>query len=697
LSPRPILILSAGRAGSNLLKSFFRPNPSVRDIGEFLNPDRTSHDPAVAFWGAANAERVARLGAERLDPKAPRIIFCEFVEWLLANSGGRTVLADLKYDHVGLVDALWRSVDEPPPSVAAFIHSRAVILHLVRRNPLAQLASVQLASKTGIWLRRTSRSTEAVQETPSDTSCQTIRIDPRHIGDRLRRIVLRQHVAAQWVARARSTRTLIYEDLLEGDRLAEPVREAIVTAVDREIDLSGVAGTLKLAPPLNNLIENNDEIRAALAGGDFAWCIDEAPPSDTIRRSEGGTVSPDGGAQRIDVPMTTFALPLSSGGSKTHQQRTADARRTVFIARELPGYLGGRIDLRAVAERLAAEGFTPVLALPASDAYGQESPPFDTFPAPQWPAIAAGAVRAEPREYLDLLAAIGFTDLAAVAGMAKAWRSLITALQPVAVIADHSPGLIASQASQSTTLIAIGGPTTLPPITSEGIPPLLGQRASRPPIEPMISALRDIGRHARTEDAGGLAGLLDSPFRLVLGLREFDPYLMVRSDPLFLPPEFDFGLPPPARDRQLLAILPDYSRPALLAALSETDFPSIVLHASDKSSTLKNAMASASHVLHPLDHPAGCLAAASGRPRSVLRQAGSEQWFQGLAAPARTVDSRLPQDAIRNAMNAFLADGEALERARLVGRWIAMRGCRSGSDRLIEIVRETAEVSRTIV
>ena len=264
------------------------------------------------------------------------------------------------------------------------------------------------------------------------------------------------------------------------------------------------------------------------------------------------------------------------------------------------------------------------------------------------------------------------------------------------VIADHSPGLVASQAADTRTILAIGEPETLPPITSEGIPPLLGHRASRPPIEAMLSALRGVGRHALTEDAAGLAGLLDTPLRLVFGLREFDPYLMVRADPLFLPLEFDCGLPKPARERRLLAILPDHAPAALRAALSETDFPSKILHANEKSATLSNAMASASHVLHPPDHPACALATASGRPRSVLRQAGSEQWSQSLAAPTQTIDFRLPQDALRNALNAFLADGEALERAPLVGRWIAMRGCRSGSDRLIEIVQETMEASRTL-
>jgi len=674
LSPRPILILSAGRSGSHLLRSFFQPSAAILNIGEFLNPAVATHDPSYAFWTAENQSFLERLAAVRTDPRGPHSIFRDYAAWLVAEAAPRTLLADMKYDNVGPFDALWRKADEAPPPLAGFLAKDAIILHLVRRNPLAQFCSLQRAVKTAEWVR------SAVPQRDGGVQVRPARLDLKTAGliERLQRIKLCKTIAGYWIAGARAKLTLTYEDLLDGDRLAGPIRDAIGALVGGGIDLGGRAGTVKIAPPLAELIANVDAVRAALAESEFAWCIDGMAPEATgaPRPATGQTWRPREGA------LPAHPAPrVQSGGA-----------RVVLLCRELPTVLGASIDLTQIATRLSEAGFRPVLALPQAGSLAETG--FRVLQCPVWPAIAARTVANESLDYAELLAALGFADPAAIAAMAAAWTGLIETLRPIAIIADHSPGLIATGAAGPVPLIALGEPATLPPITPQGFPPILSVRRPLPPIARMLSALRALERNPTTNDAAGLAGLFETPWRLVLGLPELDPYAMVRREPLFLPSHLEGDLPSPAKERRLLAILPPNAPPDLIPALSATDFPSEVLFGLQDAAKCRLAMADASHVLCRPEHPAAAIALASGRPRLLLRRIAASAkapWIPGAAGAERSIDPGLAPEAFRDAINGFMADGDALTRAHIVARWFTNRESPSGTDRIMTILNDLVE------
>ena len=659
MSPRPILLLSAGRSGSHLLRSFFEADPAVLSIREFLNPTPATHDARYAFWSPENPAFAARLLASRADPQTPNAVFRDYVEWLVAQAGPRSLFADMKYDNVGPIDALWRKVDEAPPPIAGFIARDAVVLHLVRRNPLAQYCSLRRAIATKEWVRTVERG-----DGISGESSQGIRIETEGLVERLRRVELCKTVAEYWIAEAPNRLTIAYEDLLEGDRLASSMRQAIEALSERHLDLGGRAGTVKIAPPLNQLIINGDAVRAALAGSEFEWCLDDAvkwarrsPSAGTVRRAS--DIRPVGGRARA-------VERLRDGGG-----------RTVLLCRELPASLGAPIDLVTIAKRLAAAGYRPILALIDPQGYGDLGK-FPVLPSPVWPALCSGGLSVELREYTDLLAAIGFAESSAVAGIAAAWRGIAATIRPSVIVADHSPGLVAALGAGPAPVIKVGAARTLPPLTERGYPPLLSVRRPPPPIGAMLDAMARIGRQPETWNAAGLARLLETSRRVVVGLPELDPYHYSRSEPLAAPPEAARPLTPPCETRRLLAVLPPRFGPGTPFAtfLMAADPGACFLDASSDTKTLRTAIEETSHVVCLAGSVASAAALVSGRPQLMVLN-GTEGDFDARLVEqqmaGRRIDIRLPGATIRARVAAFLVEAFMSEQAMLVADRIAWR------------------------
>jgi hypothetical protein len=686
LSPRPILLLSAGRSGSNLLKSFFRPNGSILDIGEFLNPTVAAHHGQFGFWGMGDFAR--RLAESRPDWRAPYDIVGAYVGALGEAASGRRVLADLKYHHVGPVDALWRFADETPPAVAGFLAADAVVLHLVRRNPLARLASLKLAMTTDEWIRPVGGEEAPVEaegaagaKTPDELS--SIRVTTSNLLGHLRRIEARKRIADLWIERHRARLTLVYEDLLDGDRLAAPVRDRLELLLGEAIDLSGSAGTQKIAPPLAELIENAGEVRAALAGTEFAWCVDaDRPPREPARSwrpRDGAAGSGPGAGAPAGVAPAAGRTPFTAGG-------------TILLCRELPEALGPGVDLAAIAVRLRAAGLRVVVAS-AGPRWGGSAGEPAWIPAPVWPAIAAGQVPVEPREHLELLAAIGFADPAAVAAMAAAWRTLVAAVRPDAIVADHSPGLVATLGGGAEPILAIGEARTLPPPTRDGFPLLFSRRRPLPPVAAMLAALRAVGRRAESQDAEGLARLLYPSHRVVVGLPELDPYHWSRYEALAAPSELADRLPPQSETRRLLAVLPATlrRRAALVAAIRAADPGARIVETLEDAGGARRALADASHVVCLAGSAASVAALAGGRlqlmvldgPDAEIQARLVEQQLAG-----RRIDAGRSPEVLRGHLTEFCDDAYLAEHATLVAARIGARTQGNCLDMLLDRLEE---------
>ncbi len=78
-------------------------------------------------------------------------------------------------------------------------------------------------------------------------------------------------VPNQWIGGHPRTARINYETMLDGDRLSLAARRDIGEVLGVKLSPDAAAGTVKLAPPLRQLVENVDEVLERLAGTPFAW------------------------------------------------------------------------------------------------------------------------------------------------------------------------------------------------------------------------------------------------------------------------------------------------------------------------------------------------------------------------------------------------------------------------------------------
>src|SRR5262249_55420426 len=138
---------------------------------------------------------------------------------------------------------------------------------------------------------------------------------------------------------------------------------------------------------------------------------------------------------------------------------------TVLLGWELGSSIGYAHRLRLIADRLAAAGHQPVLALrdPAAvwQAAGQRRHPI--LPAPYVIGrLVPGAGAFVPASYGDLMACNGFGSPDHLAPLIAAWSGLLDLTKPALVVAEYSPVLTFAAWRRVPTLL-IGTPYLMPP------------------------------------------------------------------------------------------------------------------------------------------------------------------------------------------------------------------------------------------
>jgi rhamnosyltransferase subunit B len=248
---------------------------------------------------------------------------------------------------------------------------------------------------------------------------------------------------------------------------------------------------------------------------------------------------------------------------------------TLLVAWELGANLGHLMPLRSLmleARNLscrivfAPHDLTNVDLLPASTQ-------ISLMQAPVWPATRRAVPPRPPSTYADILGGLGFGRPDRLAVMLRAWDSLVEAVKPDAIIADHSPGLILSMIGKQVPVMAVGSAYTMPPLEKPRLPHLRPELASPYPEEDILHSINAVLRGRGHVPFQSLTETLKTDGRAVFGLAALDPYATSRQEELLLPPE---GASPPASPPltpHLFAYLPGGSSniDAIVQALSRLD------------------------------------------------------------------------------------------------------------------------------
>jgi hypothetical protein len=261
-----IVLLASPRSGTHLLKGILTTDSAITETSESFRP--TNFDAphsATNFWKFLRSNRsVSELAP--LTVRQREAQWYDYLTFLSSKIPNKLKILDFKYNNLRSADVGFLWPEEVPTMLRLAMNDRMPIIRLKRRNHLEVFCSGQLGLKTDEWVRPKNRQSN----TEKTSNATRVFINPGNLLNILGAMQKREELVDSWVAGYGRRIELIYEDLLEDGLLSGGVIESIERFLGRKTDISPKPRTLKISPPLNELIENFKEVEIRLAGTQYA-------------------------------------------------------------------------------------------------------------------------------------------------------------------------------------------------------------------------------------------------------------------------------------------------------------------------------------------------------------------------------------------------------------------------------------------
>ena len=366
----------------------------------------------------------------------------------------------------------------------------------------------------------------------------------------------------------------------------------------------------------------------------------------------------------------------------------------VLLGWELGNGIGYARRLADIADRLAAAGHEPILALRDPTALAET--PHRVVRAPEVVGrLRPGTRGFIPAGFADLMACNGFGSHDHLLGILRGWQELIDETRPALVLAEYAPALVLAAWRRIPT-VSIGTPYLMPPAEAARFPEREGVR----PYANQAAVL-EVMRRAQDESRGELPERVTQPFaeaaRIPYGFPELDPWSRHRREllrglwgatPVLLPPStgaariFAYlsprapGFAAAVAALSIAAITGEAFIPGCPAEMEAALAASgIALHRQPPA--LARVLAQASLIFHHGGMDTAQTALALGRPQLVLPRY-LDQRLTGEALAALGIGAFLSRTAPAETMAAELRrlaeDATIAERALLRATLIRRRG-----------------------
>lgn len=267
------------RSGSHFLRAAIAAGGAIVNLDEPFNPDLG--DRPYRFDGFLRTAILAD-PSWRMDARSADAIVARYFARLAEEGSGRSVLVDIKYDELRIVDWPATGASAEPRVMRHVLKAGYPIILLDRRDLLAQYASIERARLTGEWVM-----TDGVSSVGP-----TLQLDyertRRHIamtGDTC-------HNVRRWLRHHAPVLSLTYETMIANDRLTEPSRRALSQLLGAPVVDDRNRMPRKLAPPLDRFVINLAEIRGRLADEGLEWTCDLESPRYRNESMANATVPP---------------------------------------------------------------------------------------------------------------------------------------------------------------------------------------------------------------------------------------------------------------------------------------------------------------------------------------------------------------------------------------------------------------------
>jgi LPS sulfotransferase NodH len=254
-----LFVLAEPRSGGNALRAAISAADAAQDFGEVFNPALATASPnhfAVYLRAAAFPQQLWTLSSNEA-----RSLFFGYLDWLADQSTAEVGAIGLTYSQLRLLDWPATSVDAEPHLLQLIKECRFPIVHLARRDWIAQHASVLLAKGTGVWVQD-----EAVDPRPTHPVTVDIAALLREFHSRAASEIL----LTRWLAGYPLCRAFAYESAFRFGDVDAGLRESL-QHLGLSLSPKLPVPTRKIAPPVKEFVDNFDEVMTRLKGTPYEW------------------------------------------------------------------------------------------------------------------------------------------------------------------------------------------------------------------------------------------------------------------------------------------------------------------------------------------------------------------------------------------------------------------------------------------
>ena len=256
ISTRPVFVIATQRSGTNLLRKSLAQTNLFCDLNEVFDPYH------CAYWDY----RTSRIGAEpklSLPVEESQLeLWHGFLQQSLLPIRESFTLIDVKYSSTHHLDTFWRDHGQTPFFLRWLAANKFPVIHVVRENVLDTYVSNLLACKLKVWVADDPSIADDVSFVlkPAETIAE---IDRRQQEIQFFRKQLANTVGSE----------IRYNSIVAGEQISAEILRALYDLLDvaeasriRSIPV----GTRKMGRSASELIENFDEINAAVKSGSQA-------------------------------------------------------------------------------------------------------------------------------------------------------------------------------------------------------------------------------------------------------------------------------------------------------------------------------------------------------------------------------------------------------------------------------------------
>ncbi len=206
------------------------------------------------------------------------------------------------------------------------------------------------------------------------------------------------------------------------------------------------------------------------------------------------------------------------------------------MAWELGGGLGHVKRLRNLAEPIAARGHQVIFAVRnlVETAPLLDGLPYLCLQAPYFRERHRRTGAFQAASFADVLAVCGFSSVASLFPLVRAWQGLLDLARPQLIVVDHSPTLcLAAYGAQP--IMNVGNGFSIPPVDGATFPPLPTDAAPVTSEDQLLDVVREVQQQRGRPLPETLPELLGATERFITTWPELDPYREIRQDTMWGP------------------------------------------------------------------------------------------------------------------------------------------------------------------